>query len=149
MSVAFLIIDIALGMRLKLLAVVDVLAFGAFAVIAVVADEGSLTWLETWFGELANILLVLVVAGSMLVGVPFTIQYAKEQTDPEYWDTRPATPGRHVPGRGVGLSGPDRCRLVGARPGAQPGGHRSRRRRRGRLPGTAPFPMDRQIIDFG
>lgn len=87
MSVAFLAIDLWLGMRLKILAVIDVAAFAAFAVIATVASDDSLTWLEVWFGELANILLLLVVAGSMLVGVPFTIQYAKEQTDPDYWDT--------------------------------------------------------------
>jgi hypothetical protein len=62
-------------------------AFAVFLVVVLAASPTTLRWLELWFGELANILLVLVVAGSMIARVPFTIQYAKEQTDAAYWDS--------------------------------------------------------------
>jgi len=86
-AVAFLAVDKLLGHSTKILAVVDVVAFGVFLVVVLTASPATLEWLELWFGELANILLVLVVAGSMVARVPFTIQYAKEQTDPAYWDS--------------------------------------------------------------
>ena len=87
LAVAFLAVDKLLGHTTKILAVVDVVAFAVFLVVVLTASPATLLWLELWFGELANILLVLVVAGSMIARVPFTIQYAKEQTDPAYWDT--------------------------------------------------------------
>jgi hypothetical protein len=87
LAVAFLAVDKLLGHSTKILAVVDVVAFAGFLVVVLTASPATLQWLELWFGELANILLVLVVAGSMIARVPFTIQYAKEQTDPAYWDS--------------------------------------------------------------
>ncbi len=33
--------------------------------------------------------LLLIVLGSLLLGKPFTIQYAREQVPPEYWNTAP------------------------------------------------------------
>jgi hypothetical protein len=86
-AVAFLAVDKLLGHSTKILAVVDVVSFAIFLVVVLAASPTTLQWLELWFGELANILLVLVVAGSMVARVPFTIQYAREQTDPKYWDT--------------------------------------------------------------
>ncbi|MDN5917583.1 MAG: hypothetical protein L0I76_21230, partial [Pseudonocardia sp.] len=43
-------------------------------------------WLEIWIGELSNIALVLVAVGSILVRMPFTLQYAREQVDRQYWN---------------------------------------------------------------
>ncbi|WP_188940692.1 hypothetical protein [Nakamurella endophytica] len=87
LSVAFVVVDRLLGNRTKLLGVVDVVSFTAFLVLALTASPSVLRWLETWFGELTNVLLVLVVLGSILARTPFTIQYAKEETDPEVWNT--------------------------------------------------------------
>lgn len=85
MSVAFLAIDKAMGRSTKILAVVDVACFSVFLVIGLLASPIARQWMETWFGELANLVLVLVVAGSLIARVPFTIQYAKEETEPAYW----------------------------------------------------------------
>jgi ABC-type multidrug transport system permease subunit len=35
----------------------------------------------------SNSALALIAIGSLLIGVPFTIQYAREQTPPEYWNS--------------------------------------------------------------
>lgn len=87
MSALFLILEKIRGASPKLLSFVDVIAFGAFLVGSLVASPDTTDWLETWFGEIANIVLVLVVLGSILARQPFTLQYAKEQTDPAYWDS--------------------------------------------------------------
>ncbi|HEY2203135.1 MAG TPA: hypothetical protein VGH99_01475 [Pseudonocardia sp.] len=85
LSIAFLVADKVLKRSTKILAVVDVVAFAAFLVMALLASPATLRWMEVWFGELANLALVLVVAGSMAFRVPFTIQYAREEVDPAYW----------------------------------------------------------------
>jgi hypothetical protein len=78
--------DRATGSKVKILSAADVLSFSAFLILALFLPEAQKAWLETWFGELSQIVLVLIAVGSMAVRVPFTIQYAKEQTDPEAWD---------------------------------------------------------------
>lgn len=87
LSVLFLVIEKVRGSSPKALSFVDVAAFGAFLIGSLVASPGTTTWLETWFGEIANIVLVLFVGISLLVRQPFTLQYAKEQTPEEYWDS--------------------------------------------------------------
>jgi hypothetical protein len=42
-------------------------------------------WLELWSGEVANIALVVIAVGSILIRRPFTLAYAKEQSDPSEW----------------------------------------------------------------
>lgn len=75
------------GSSWKLLEVADVVFFAALAVIGALASEGTLRWLETYAGELANITLAVIAFGSMAVGMPFTLQYAREQVDPALWHT--------------------------------------------------------------
>ncbi len=75
------------GSSWKLLEVADVVFFAALAVIGALASEGTLRWLETYAGEVANITLAVIAFGSMAVGMPFTIQYAREQVDPALWHT--------------------------------------------------------------
>jgi len=87
MSALFLVTEKVRGSSPKALSFVDVVAFGAFLIGSLVASPDTTTWLETWFGEIANIVLVLFVAISLLVRQPFTLQYAKEQTPEEYWDS--------------------------------------------------------------
>jgi hypothetical protein len=85
-SVVFVVVDKVRGRSLKLLSVVDVVSFVAFLVVGMSVSTGSQKWLETWFGEISNIILVVVVAGSVLARSPFTIQYAREEVDPALWD---------------------------------------------------------------
>lgn len=75
------------GQSPKLLEFSDVVYFAALAIVIAYADEGTRTWLELWGGEMANIALVVIVLGSILIRRPFTLAYAKEDTPPEYWDT--------------------------------------------------------------
>ncbi|MEU2390987.1 hypothetical protein [Streptomyces sp. NPDC007369] len=75
------------GSSWKLLELADVVFFGAMTVIGALASEGTRTWLETYAGEVANFTLTTIAFGSMAVGIPFTLQYAREQTDPSVWNT--------------------------------------------------------------
>ncbi|WP_309144512.1 hypothetical protein [Streptomyces sp. BR123] len=75
------------GTSWKLLELADVVFFAVMAVIGVIASDGTLNWLETYAGEVANFTLTTIAFGSMAVGVPFTLQYAREQTDPAIWHT--------------------------------------------------------------
>ncbi|MCS0638185.1 hypothetical protein NX801_21515 [Streptomyces sp. LP05-1] len=69
----------------KILEVSDVVFFAALAVIGVFASAGTHAWLETYAGEVSNIALTLIAFGSMAVRLPFTLQYARESTDPAHW----------------------------------------------------------------
>lgn len=51
------------------------------------------SWLASWLPVLLNGALLVIMVGSLLVGHPFTLGYAKQQAPPEVW----GTPGfRHV-----------------------------------------------------
>ncbi|MFC8041932.1 hypothetical protein [Nocardia sp. NPDC057353] len=73
------------GTSVKLLELFDLVFFGALAVVGILASPGFIEWLELWAGELSNIALALFALGSLLARVPFTLQYAREQTPREYW----------------------------------------------------------------
>jgi hypothetical protein len=75
------------GSSPKMLEFADVTYFGVLAVVVAVASEGTRDWLELWGGETANMALFLIVLGSVLIRKPFTLQYAREDTPREYWDT--------------------------------------------------------------
>lgn len=87
LSVVFVVLDLVRGRSLKLLGVVDVVFFAALLITHFSLSVDNQLWLETWIGEIANITLVLIAVGSMLARMPFTIQYAREQVDPQYWDS--------------------------------------------------------------
>ncbi|PWK68797.1 hypothetical protein BCL76_107264 [Streptomyces sp. CG 926] len=76
------------GSSWKLLELADITFFATMAVIGALASEGTLNWLETYAGEVANIALAVIAFGSMAVRTPFTLQYAREQVDPSLWHTR-------------------------------------------------------------
>ncbi|MFD7031392.1 hypothetical protein ACFWAR_25535 [Streptomyces sp. NPDC059917] len=69
----------------KLLELADVVFFAALALIGALASDGTLRWLETYAGEIANLTLTVIAFGSMAVRMPFTLQYAREQVDPSLW----------------------------------------------------------------
>jgi len=86
-AVVVLCINWLRGQSPKLLEFADVVYFAVLAVIIAFADDGTRTWLELWGGEMANLALVVIVVGSILVRHPFTLPYAKEDTPAEFWDT--------------------------------------------------------------
>ncbi|MFJ6940524.1 hypothetical protein [Streptomyces sp. NPDC101132] len=75
------------GSSWKLLELADLIFFTGLAIIGALADDGTLRWLETYSGEISNLALVAIAFGSMALRRPFTLAYAREQTDPSVWDT--------------------------------------------------------------
>lgn len=98
MSLALIVLGrlVKRGSSWKLLELADAVFFTVLAVVGAVASEGTLRWLETYSGELANITLTVIAFGSMAVGMPFTLQYAREQVDPSLWHTRGFVRANHV-----------------------------------------------------
>lgn len=66
----------------------DVLGVAFFAVLAavgLVADAGTVHFLEVWAGELTNVVLAVFVLGTIVARRPFTVAYAKKETPEEHW----------------------------------------------------------------
>ena len=49
------------------------------------ASPGTRAWLELWGGEVANLAVFAIAFGSVLLRMPFTLQYAREDVAEEYW----------------------------------------------------------------
>ncbi|WP_406209952.1 hypothetical protein OH807_39740 [Kitasatospora sp. NBC_01560] len=75
------------GSSWKILEVCDAVFFAALAVIGALASAGTLTWLETYAGEVSNLALVTIAFGSMAARLPFTLQYARERVPRAHWDS--------------------------------------------------------------
>jgi hypothetical protein len=75
------------GLRPKVLDVTAIVFFGALTVVAALADAGLRHWLGLWSAELCNAAIAVVAGVSIAARVPFTLQYARESTDREYWTT--------------------------------------------------------------
>ena len=69
----------------KLLEYADVVYFAGLAVLVAFASPGTRTWLELWGGEVANVAVFAIAFGSVLLRMPFTLQYAREDVPEEYW----------------------------------------------------------------
>jgi hypothetical protein len=74
------------GSSPKMLDYADVVFFGALAIYVALASPDTHAWLELWSGEIANIALVVIVLGSILIRHPFTLAYAKEDAPRDLWD---------------------------------------------------------------
>ncbi len=75
------------GATFKLMEIFDLLFFAGFAIVGIVASATMVAWLETWAGEITNISLMAFVLITIVIRQPFTLQYAKEEADPQYWDS--------------------------------------------------------------
>lgn len=75
------------GGSVKLMEIFDLLFFAGFAIVGALAGPDTINWLETWAGEITNVSLMLFVVITILIRQPFTLQYAKEETDPQYWQS--------------------------------------------------------------
>ncbi|HUC16792.1 MAG TPA: hypothetical protein VMA37_03785 [Acetobacteraceae bacterium] len=69
---------------LKILDTVTLLFF-IFVAVGIVGFRWMI--LGTYMTLLVNLTLMAIAWGSLLAGVPFTIQYAREQVAPEFWHT--------------------------------------------------------------
>ncbi len=85
-ALAVVLVGMLRGSRPKLLEWTDTVFFAALAIIVAVASEDTHAWLERWSGEVANLALVAIAIGSIVVRQPFTLAYAKESAPPELWD---------------------------------------------------------------
>jgi hypothetical protein len=83
-SLGLILWTFADGKRPKLL---DWGTFGSLAGLTVVSVAAGGPWLGSWLSALLNAALFSIISGSIVVGRPFTIDYAKEETPPELWDT--------------------------------------------------------------
>ncbi len=70
--------------RLKVLEIGTLLFFGVMSLAALSLDPA---WLERWVHVLGNASLTTIALVSILIGRPFTLQYAREQIAEEYWET--------------------------------------------------------------
>lgn len=77
----------AVGIRPKLLDVTAVVFFAALAVVASLASAGTQRWLGLWSAELCNVIIAAIAGLSLAVRKPFTLQYARETTEREYWNS--------------------------------------------------------------
>uniref|UniRef100_UPI003D93FFBE hypothetical protein n=1 Tax=Gordonia sp. B7-2 TaxID=3420932 RepID=UPI003D93FFBE len=75
-----------LGNTIKLLEWFDTAFFAVLAAIGLFASTGTIEWLELWGGEIANVALVCFALGSIVIRRPFTLEYAREQVDSEFWE---------------------------------------------------------------
>ena len=87
LSLTFVVAGHQRHSRYKLMEVFDLIFFAGFALIGILASPAQITWMETWAGEITNIVLTLFVLFTIVIRKPFTIEYAREQTPKEYWDT--------------------------------------------------------------
>jgi hypothetical protein len=73
------------GSSPKMLEFSDVVYFAGLAVVVAFASASTKAWLELWGGEVANIALLVIALGSILIRRPFTLQYAREDAPEEWW----------------------------------------------------------------
>jgi len=81
-SVAAIVMEKMAGRSPKIL---QIGALAVFVVFAVAAFLVAPAWLGYWIRLMSNASLTLIVLVSILIGKPFTIQYARESVPKEYW----------------------------------------------------------------
>ena len=86
-ALLILLVGVAIGSGAKLLDLAAIAFFALLLVLALTVGHDAHAWLEAWSGEISNVMIVLVAVGSVVARRPFTLQYARETTDRDYWDT--------------------------------------------------------------
>jgi hypothetical protein len=82
-----LLVGMAIDIGAKLLDIAAVAFFAVLLALGFVTGPSAHAWLETWSGEISNVMIALVALGSVVARRPFTLQYAREQTERQYWDS--------------------------------------------------------------
>lgn len=83
-SVGLLLRDLIGGRTAKVLEIGTAILFGGLALYALL---GRPTWSVIGVRLAVDAGLLVIVLASIVMGRPFTLQYAREQVAPEYWDT--------------------------------------------------------------
>jgi MFS family permease len=86
-ALLILLLGVAIGIRAKLLDLAAIAFFAVLLVLGLAVGQAAHAWLERWSGEISNVMIVLVALGSVVARRPFTLQYAREVTEREYWDS--------------------------------------------------------------
>jgi uncharacterized membrane protein len=73
--------------RLKVLDGATLAFFVALTIVSAAVDRETLDWLERWANTISSGVLAAIGFGSLAIGVPFTLQYAKESAPREVWDS--------------------------------------------------------------
>ena len=76
-----------IGLRPNFLDVTAIIFFGGLTIVATLASPSLTRWFCVWAGELSNVAIAVIAAVSLAVRKPFTLQYARESTDAQYWDS--------------------------------------------------------------
>ena len=84
-AVILVIPDLAEHRKLKSLDIGSIGFFGVLTVLGLVLDRSDLQWLEDYAQAISSGILAVIALGSLVVGIPFVEQYAREMTPPERW----------------------------------------------------------------
>jgi hypothetical protein len=71
----------------KLLDLAAIVFFAGLTVVAAVSGHAASHWLGLWSAELSNAAIAVIAGLSIALRSPFTLQYAREMTDREDWET--------------------------------------------------------------
>ncbi len=86
-ALLILVAGIAIGIGATLLAVAAIAFFAVLLVLGLAVGHDAHAWLELWSGEISNVMIVVVALGSVAARRPFTLQYAREMTDRDHWES--------------------------------------------------------------
>jgi hypothetical protein len=75
------------GIKVHSLEVFGALVFAIFVGLGILGSHSLIDWLELWAGELANAGLALFAFGTLAVRRPFTMAYARDTVDAQYWES--------------------------------------------------------------
>lgn len=73
--------------RKHVIKILDIGTLLFFVFLAVTAFTSEARWIDTHSTPLSNVALFLIALVSILIRKPFTLQYARDQIDPKFWDS--------------------------------------------------------------
>lgn len=75
------------GMKVHSLEVFGAVVFAIFVGLGILGSPSLISWLELWAGELTNAGLALFSLATLAIRRPFTMAYARDTVDQEYWQS--------------------------------------------------------------
>lgn len=77
---------VAVNIRPKLLDVTAITFFTVLALVGALASAHTQRWLGVWSAEVSNVMIAAITGLSLAVRRPFTLPYARETNDREFWN---------------------------------------------------------------
>lgn len=71
--------------KLKILDIGTIVFFGVLTILGLILDRSTLDWLEEYAQAISSAALGLITLTSLVIGMPFTEQYAREMAPREVW----------------------------------------------------------------